>query len=120
MENIMAETWKIGLPVIAICIAFAMGIAETRRIKKLTQQIKESGEELQRVKKENELMKSQVELWKERGNVIALLDWLRNSRFHNRGVNGWNQEGCSMYFGVESDYVLKEYEKERMKKKNAG
>lgn len=62
MKNIMAETWEVGIPIIAICIAFAVGIAEILRIKKITQQAKESGEELQRLKKENELIKSQVEL----------------------------------------------------------
>ena len=46
-----------------------------------------------------------------REEVIRLLDWLRSSRFHNQGCNGWNQYGHSAYYGVGSDYVLREGEK---------
>lgn len=63
---------------------------------------------------ENEKLKLRLSVVRSsftRQEVIKMLDWLRNSNYHTQGCNGWNQYGHSMYYGVDSECVLKDAEK---------
>jgi hypothetical protein len=63
---------------------------------------------------ENEKLKSRLPVTKNsftRQEVIKVLNWLMKSNYHTQGYNGWNQYGHSPYYGVDSEYVLKDAEK---------
>ena len=45
-----------------------------------------------------------------RKEVIAILDLLKESNYHNQGFNGWSKYGHSVYIGFSSENVLNDIE----------
>ena len=63
---------------------------------------------------ENEKLKLRLSIGRSvftRHEVIKILDWLKDSKYHTQGCNGWNQYNHSMYYGVDSEHVLNDAEK---------
>ena len=52
-----------------------------------------------------------------RQEVIEILDWLIDKRcpYHSSGYNGWDVYGRSPHYGVNSEHVLKDIEKQLFK-----
>lgn len=114
MENILSIYALISAVIILLLISLLI-----KNNKKIKQEKEATERKMIFLKKEIELLKLQRETWKERENVILLLDWLRTSNYHNQGFNGWAKFGHTPYAGFSSENILTEYEEKMSKPEKA-